>query len=117
MIKKSLLTVLFSLFFVSSMQAANMQFLRYSPVSQFTSEDFEMMNTTAHNALDKNPDGQTSEWKNPETNNSGSVTPLNTETRDGKLCRKLRVVNQAKDQSSTSAFTFCKADNGWKILK
>ena len=115
MLNYCLMTVLLSLVFMSSLQAANMQFLRYSPVSQFTAADFEMMNTTAHNALETNTDGKTSEWENPDTKNSGSITPISTETIDGNKCRKVKIVNQANNQYAESIFTFCKIDNDWKV--
>jgi surface antigen len=117
MIKKYFLSIFLSLVFVSSMQAANMQYLRYSPVSHFTAKDFELLNTTSHNALEKNADEQTSEWKNSDSNNSGSITPLNTEIIDGNTCRKVKIVNQAQNQFGESVFTFCKINNEWKILK
>ncbi len=118
MIRKSLLfIVLFAFVPVSNIPAANLQFLRYSPVSQFTAADFEMMDTAGNSALEKNTDGQASSWKNPETSNSGSITPLSTETIDGKPCRKVKFINQANNQYAESVFTFCKIDNDWKLYK
>ena len=97
--------------------AVNMQYLKYSPVANFTSEDFEMLQTTGYKALNDNKDGVSSEWKNSESNNSGSITPLNTSTIDGMHCRKVKIFNKAGSKSGNAVFTFCKVDERWKILK
>lgn len=68
--------------------AVNMQYLTYSPVASFTPEDFEMLQTKGNKALNENKDGVSSEWKNQESNNSGSITPLNTSTIDGHALSK-----------------------------
>ena len=114
---KSFILLVLLLVGISNSHAANMQFLKYSPVASFSSEDFEMLQTTADKALQDNEDGQISEWKNPETGSSGSITPLNTSTIDGMHCRKTKIVNHSKHQSGHSTFTFCKVDKQWKILK
>ena len=112
--------ILFSgLFFVLAMNsyAVNMQYLRYSPVSEFTDADFEMLQTTGINALDNNDNGQASEWKNPETEHFGSITPHDSTTVDGMSCRKATIKNQTKTHSGQSTFTFCKVKGKWKLLK
>lgn len=114
---KSVIALCLTLMFTTHSYAVNMQYLKYSPVASFTSEDFEMLQTTGIKALRENKDGESSEWKNPESNNSGSITPLNTSTIDGMHCRKVRIFNQAKSQSGNATFTFCKVGEHWKILK
>jgi len=95
-----------------------MQYLKYSPVASFTEEDFEMLQTTGKKALNENKNGVTSEWKNPGSKNSGSITPLNTSTIDGMTCRKVKIFNQTEDNSGHATFTFCQVSGGkWKILK
>ena len=97
--------------------AVNMQYLKYSPVASFTADDFEMLQTTGNKALEENQDGQLSEWKNPATGHSGSITPLNSKTIDGMHCRKVRFLNRAESISGQAIYTFCRVDNKWKILK
>ncbi|MCW8928929.1 MAG: RT0821/Lpp0805 family surface protein [Gammaproteobacteria bacterium] len=112
----SVLCLIFML--TSNVSAVNMQFLKYSPVSDFTPEDFEMLQTTGKKALTDNKDGMTSEWKNPESKNSGSITPISSSTIDGMNCRKVKIINQAENKSGSAVFTFCQLPgNEWKILK
>lgn len=112
-------TLLILVFGLLSMNtyAVNMQYLKYSPVASFTSEDFTMLQTTGKKALEENKDGQLSEWKNSDSGHSGSITPLNTKTIDGMHCRKVRFLNRTENISGQAVYTFCQVDNKWKILK
>lgn len=114
---KTILILSLILIFSSNSYAVNMQFLKYSPVAKFTSEDFAMLQTTGIKALNDNADGKTSEWKNPETNHSGSITPLESSTIDGMQCRKTKITNQTKSNKGEVVFTFCKVKDHWKVLK
>ncbi len=105
------------LIFTMNSYAVNMQYLKYSPVASFTAEDFEMLQETGHAALNNNKDNETSKWSNPESKNSGSITPLNTSTIDGMHCRRVKIMNQAKSRAGDAHFTFCKVDGNWKLLK
>ena len=98
--------------------AVNMQYLKYSPVANFSSEDFELLQTTGHKALKNNKDGETSHWTNPESKNSGTITPLNSSTIDGMHCRKVKIENKTETKSGNATFTFCNvSDDKWKVLK
>jgi hypothetical protein len=44
------------------------------------------------------PDGASDEWFNPKTGNGGTITVLQSFTRDGMQCRKVRY--EAKSQAS-----------------
>ena len=64
------------------------------------------------------PDGATDTWSNPKTGNSGTITVLQSFTRDGMPCRKVRYNNRIKNQPNTRIFTldWCKTPQGvWKI--
>ncbi len=112
-----ILILTFVVFISTNSYAVNMQYLKYSPVASFTTEDFNMLQTTGKKALEENKDGQLSEWKNPETGHSGSITPLNSKTIDGMHCRKVRFLNRTENISGQAIYTFCRVDNKWKILK
>lgn len=114
---KSIFAAGLTLFMLSNSYAVNMQYLRYSPVASFTQEDFELLQTTGGNALNNNEDGKTSEWKNPKSGNSGSITPFDSSTIDGNYCRKVKIINQTSTQSGQSTYTFCKVKSDWKVLK
>ena len=117
MLAKTLLIPGLILLFISNTYAVNFQYLRYSPIASFTSEDFELMQEAGYQALNEYEDGKVIKWENPETQNSGSITPLNSSTIDGLQCRKVKIVNQAKNKYNESSFTFCKVKDKWKILK
>lgn len=117
MANKAILIFGLLLILASNSYAVNMQYLRYSPVSEFTDTDFEILQTTGIKALDNNENGQVSEWKNPETGHSGSITTHNSSSIDGMACRKTTIKNQTKTRSGQATFTFCKVKEQWKLLK
>ncbi len=63
-------------------------------------------------------DGATDTWPNPKTGNSGTITVLQSFTRDGMQCRKVRYNNRIRNQPDTRIYTldWCKTSQGvWKI--
>lgn len=112
-----LILLVFLTCFVSNASAISMQFLKYSPAASFTAEDFKMLQETGKKAVDDNADGKTSSWKNSQSGNSGSITPLDSSTIDGNHCRRVKFINRAKENYSESTFTFCKINNLWKVIK
>jgi surface antigen len=63
-------------------------------------------------------DGATDAWSNPKTGNSGTITVLQSFTRDGMQCRKVRYNNRIRNQPDTRIYTldWCKTPQGvWKI--
>jgi len=114
---KTIIVLSLMLILSSNLYAVNMQFLKYSPVAEFTSDDFAMLQAAGVKALNDNVDGKSNEWKNPETNNSGSITPLDSSVIDGMQCRKTKITNQTETNKGEVIFTFCKVKNRWKVLK
>lgn len=104
-------------FTVPNVFAVNMQFLKYSPVSDFSETDFELLQKTGVSAINNNDNGQASTWQNPETGHYGSIKPLDRKTIDNMPCRTVVIENHTKQRSGQSKFTFCKVDNKWKVLK
>jgi hypothetical protein len=63
-------------------------------------------------------DGATDAWSNPKTGNSGTITVLQSFTRDGMPCRKVRYDSRIGNQPGTRIYTldWCKTPQGvWKI--
>ena len=114
---KTILALSSMLILSSNLYAVNMQYLRYSPVTEFTPEDFSMLQNSGVKALNDNVDGKTNSWTNPETNHSGSITPLNSSVIDGMQCRKTKITNQTETNKGEVVFTFCKVKGRWKVLK
>ena len=79
--------------------------------------DKRMATEAAHQAFEQNRTGQASTWQNPESGNSGSVTPTRTyQIANGQYCREYTqdiVIGGEKNQTYGTA---CRqADGSWKI--
>ena len=79
--------------------------------------DKRMATEAAHQAFEQNQTGQSSSWQNPESGNSGSVTPTRTyQIANGQYCREYTqdiVIGGEKNQTYGTA---CRqADGSWKI--
>lgn len=99
--------------------AVNLQFLKYDPVQYFTEEDWRLASEVFEQAMNGNPDGVLSSWENPESGNSGTITPLETyRNNDGMRCRTATVRNRARHLEDEYTFKFCKGDDGvWKQVQ
>jgi hypothetical protein len=102
----------------SSTLALNMDFLRLDPLRFYTQEDFRISEQTAIEALDNNADNVSSEWENPESGNSGVITPLSTfNNKKGETCRTVKIVDRTEALSGEDTVHVCKeADSGWRII-
>ncbi len=72
---------------------------------------------TAHRALELTPSGQTTGWVNPDSGNSGSVTPSNTyQDREGRYCREYHTTVMIGGRQSQGYGTACRGPDGsWQI--
>ncbi|MBB5425885.1 surface antigen [Paraburkholderia atlantica] len=102
--------------------AANLNFLKDTPVTYMHEADRKALNDAAQKALDTKKDGESYEWSNAGTGNSvsikGTVTPQDT-TKDGdRTCRTATLTAVAKGQTQTWTPIVCKTGDGpWKVLK
>lgn len=88
-----------------------------SPVRHFTDQDWDMFKGNVRDALDNAADGETRSWKNVASGNHGSSTPISSSEKDGRRCRQLKVVNQAKTLTGGGTFEFCANDKGeWRAV-
>lgn len=102
--------------------AANLNFLKDTPISYMKPADRKALNRAAQEALDTKKDGQSIKWNNNGTGNTvhieGTVTPRDTVKRDGGTCRKVTLVAVAKGQTQTWTPTACKKGGAeWRIEK
>jgi len=74
---------------------------------------------TQHQALEKSPMGTTSEWNNPDSGNSGTVTPRKTfKTAQGTYCREFQQTITVGGRSEEAYGTACRQPDGtWKTVK
>ena len=68
------------------------------------------------NALERNPSGQATTWKNPDNGHAGTVTPTRTFKERGRDCREFEQVVTIEGRQETVKGTACREDQGWRIL-
>ncbi|MBI07492.1 MAG: hypothetical protein CMM54_10975 [Rhodospirillaceae bacterium] len=74
---------------------------------------------TAGQALETNPTGETSSWSNPDSGNSGTITPTQTTYTDsGQPCREYQQTVTIGGETQQAYGTACReADGSWRIVK
>lgn len=81
--------------------------------------DLQYSNASANDALENSRSGTTSRWINPDSGNSGSLTPTSTyRNNSGQYCREFSqsIVIGGKKESSYG--TACRqGDGSWKIVQ
>ncbi|PRX30944.1 outer membrane surface antigen [Paraburkholderia sp. BL18I3N2] len=102
--------------------AANLNFLKDTPVSFMKDADRKALNDAAQTALETKKDGESMEWNNMGTGNSvsirGTVTPHDTSKEGDRTCRTTTLVAIAKGQTQSWTPTVCKQGSGpWTILR
>lgn len=72
---------------------------------------------TTVSALEYNPDGQRSTWRNPNNNTSGYTEPIRTyQTTSGVDCRDYKTTVVIDGRSETATGTACRQSDGtWRI--
>jgi surface antigen len=79
--------------------------------------DKRMAEETAARAFEQNRTGQTSTWSNPDSGNSGSVTPTKTyQLAGGQYCRRYTQTISVGGEPQEASGTACRqADGTWAI--
>ena len=116
-VRKILIGILVCLGLFAELAAAyNLNFLKHSPARHFSKDDWTLAKEAVDKALNETKDGVTVSWNNPQSNNSGSVTPIQTTSNAGLTCRKLQIENVAKQVSGGATYEFCQqADGTWAL--
>ena len=72
----------------------------------------------AGQALETNPTGETSSWSNPDSGNSGTITPTRTTYTDsGQPCREYQQTVTIGAETQQAYGTACReADGSWRIV-
>ncbi len=81
--------------------------------------DEEHAQRTALQALERNPPGQTSSWDNPESGNSGTLTPFETRRlQSGLECRDFESTITIDGREEKSRGQACRqADGTWRVMQ
>jgi surface antigen len=82
-------------------------------------EDARRAESTNQQAMERNSTGQSSTWSNPNTGNSGSVTPTSNAyvAQSGETCRDFQQTVSAGGTTDSARGRACKqADGSWKVV-
>ncbi len=76
------------------------------------------MQQTSQNALETNPVGRASSWRNPDSGHSGTVTPTRTyQTASGENCREYQQTVTIAGKTENAYGKACRQPDGtWKIV-
>jgi len=79
--------------------------------------DKELAMKQAQYSLENSPSGQGSEWRNPDSGNSGTFTPTRTyQTESGQYCREYTQEILVAGEKHQSYGTACRQPDGsWQI--
>jgi surface antigen len=80
--------------------------------------DRQQAQVAATRALEASPSGQSVAWRNPDTGNTGTVTPVRTyQTSTGQYCREYTQTIAIGGEKHQSYGTACREPDGsWKIV-
>ncbi|MSO54601.1 MAG: hypothetical protein EXQ90_05670 [Rhodospirillales bacterium] len=74
---------------------------------------------TTQNSLERNTTGQTSSWQNPDSRNTGTVTPTITyQMANGHFCRDFEQTIVVDGKSERATGRACREQNGeWRVVQ
>ena len=81
--------------------------------------DMLHLQQTQQKTLENSPSGQTSTWKNPDSGNSGTITPQPArQTAQGVYCREYQQTITVGGRTEEAYGEACRQPDGtWKIVK
>ncbi|MBX9786919.1 MAG: glycine zipper 2TM domain-containing protein [Alphaproteobacteria bacterium] len=84
---------------------------------QLDKADKERAERTYQGALESSPVGKTSQWRNPDSGNSGSITPTRTYENNGRYCREFNQTVNIGGRTQQAYGTACRQPDGsWQIV-
>jgi len=85
--------------------------------NRLDARDKRMASEAAQKAFESNRAGQASVWSNPDTGNSGTITPTRTtQLANGQYCREYKQTITVGGQTENAYGTACRQPDGsWKI--
>ena len=81
--------------------------------------DRQYVASTTQDTLEYAPSGQTSQWRNPDSGNRGTVTPTRTyRVDDGRYCREFQQTVIIGRQAERAYGTACRQPDGsWEVVQ
>jgi surface antigen len=102
---------------LTPVQALNLKWLELSPVRYFTEKDWELLRSTARQALNDNDNGVSVRWRNEASGHYGVMTPVSSLELEGRTCRDLVIRNFAGGVNGGGTYRLCRMESGeWKLL-
>lgn len=96
----------------------NLRSLKYSPVSYFNEQDWDMAKEAARKALNESKTGDTVSWSNPDSGNSGELKVIDVSEQKGQSCKTLQIINRARNLEGKGAYLFCRQPEGtWQLSR
>jgi surface antigen len=86
--------------------------------SSLDAQDRSIAAQSSQNTLETAPSGTTTSWHNPDSGNSGTVTPTRTyQNSSGQYCREFQQTITIGGQDERSFGTACRQPDGsWRIV-
>ena len=86
--------------------------------AQLDERDRLLAGQTLQHTLEQAPTNAVGSWNNPDSGNSGTVTPTVTRYTDGQPCREFTTTIDVGGQPQQGYGTACRqADGSWKIVQ
>lgn len=81
--------------------------------------DVNYYNQTSQRALEEGRSGQAVAWKNPDSGNSGTITPVTTyQNSSGQYCREYQQTVKVGGKTESAYGRACRQPDGsWKIVE
>ena len=84
--------------------------------SKLDQNDKELAQKNAQQTFENTQTGQASTWQNPDSGNSGSITPTRTYETDGRYCHEYQQEITVGGELEKSYGTACRQPDGsWKV--
>lgn len=85
--------------------------------SSLDKADMQYYNQTSQRALETAPSGQALPWTNPQTGNSGTITPTNYYQSNGSFCREYQQTITVGGRTERGYGTACRQPDGsWQVV-
>jgi surface antigen len=76
------------------------------------------MQQTTQSTLERTPTGISTPWRNPDTGNYGTVTPMRTTENGNSVCREYQQTVTVGGQTQEGYGTACRQPDGtWRIVR
>lgn len=85
---------------------------------RLTRWDKTAMQETAYNTLTETPAGETSTWRNAESGNGGTITPIRTYlNHEGRICRDYKATLSVEGEAFDGMETACRTESGAWVVR